>query len=429
MSSSQNREKADRVASEPKVSASVVHMKKAIELEKSGDEAGALRECEAILKLEDVPGQVAARTSEMLRKLGQPERADGIRDRLLAQIDQALVATPDDAGLLREAGILKRYFGNDEEAEKLMRRAVTLEPGFSSLGITLTGFCLKHGDPEAAAEHLEPMIGAASEPGQFLLTIAGLFATYGEQVRAEAYLQEAEPHCTKIRTKFESAAAAIRGQARAINQHAAVVDVFDGFASTYDEVLGQLENHGPQLVRDMIERIGLEKKRGFRILDAGCGTGLCAVHLKPYAAELTGADISVGMLESAREKEVYDFLVRTDLSVPYTYPEGTFHLVVSSDVMVYFGDLEPIFVNIFNALKPGGWFIFSVEKAQPPEPEPGYRIGKSGRYSHTDGHLLAALKAARFSKPRALIEDTMRMEFGKPVAAYVVAVQKPALFM
>ena len=43
-----------------------------------------------------------------------------------------------------------------------------------------------------------------------------------------------------------------------------------------------------------------------KILDAGCGTGLCGPLLKPWARRLVGVDLSGGMLEKARALQLYD---------------------------------------------------------------------------------------------------------------------------
>ena len=43
------------------------------------------------------------------------------------------------------------------------------------------------------------------------------------------------------------------------------------------------------------------------VLDIGCGTGLVGVSLREegWSSELTGVDISLGMLEVAEKKKVY----------------------------------------------------------------------------------------------------------------------------
>lgn len=54
-------------------------------------------------------------------------------------------------------------------------------------------------------------------------------------------------------------------------------------------------------------RIG--KNTHLDILDAGCGTGLCADVLRPYAKSLVGVDLSPQMLALAAKQQIYDQLV------------------------------------------------------------------------------------------------------------------------
>lgn len=51
-----------------------------------------------------------------------------------------------------------------------------------------------------------------------------------------------------------------------------------------------------------------------RILDAGCGTGLCGPLLRPFASHLTGVDLSPRMVEKAHDRGSYDTLEVTELS-------------------------------------------------------------------------------------------------------------------
>ena len=50
------------------------------------------------------------------------------------------------------------------------------------------------------------------------------------------------------------------------------------------------------------------------ILDVGCGTGLCGALLSPYARRLVGVDLSDRMLDQARERNIYDELVKGELT-------------------------------------------------------------------------------------------------------------------
>ncbi len=77
------------------------------------------------------------------------------------------------------------------------------------------------------------------------------------------------------------------------------------------------------------------------VLDAGCGTGLCGPLLRPYASRLVGVDLSGGMLDHARRKEIYTDLVQSELTEFLAAQQRAFDVIVAADTLVYFGDLAP----------------------------------------------------------------------------------------
>lgn len=62
--------------------------------------------------------------------------------------------------------------------------------------------------------------------------------------------------------------------------------------------------------------------------------------LKPFATRLVGGDLSVGMLEQAARREIYDELVQAGLAVYIAAHPSTFDVIVASDTLVYQGRLE-----------------------------------------------------------------------------------------
>ena len=70
----------------------------------------------------------------------------------------------------------------------------------------------------------------------------------------------------------------------------------------------------------MLENSGLEPSKQLDVLDAGCGTGLCGPLLAPYARRLIGVDLSEGMLALAKEKHVYDALIKRRVDGPHAQP-------------------------------------------------------------------------------------------------------------
>ncbi|MCX4239251.1 class I SAM-dependent DNA methyltransferase [Paraliomyxa miuraensis] len=63
-----------------------------------------------------------------------------------------------------------------------------------------------------------------------------------------------------------------------------------------------------------MERTGLLERRDLDVLDAGCGTGLCAPLLRPLARTLVGVDLSGKMLDQARRRGGYDELIEAELT-------------------------------------------------------------------------------------------------------------------
>jgi predicted TPR repeat methyltransferase len=154
------------------------------------------------------------------------------------------------------------------------------------------------------------------------------------------------------------------------------------------------------------------------VLDAGCGTGLCAGHLRPVAARLTGVDLSPGMLRAARRRKLYDDLVESELTAYLQSAERVFDLVVCADTLCYFGALETVFAAVAKALRPGGHFLFSVEHG-PPNDACGFRIQSSGRYSHTTAYVRENLERAGLAVT-AIDELVLRQEAGDAVAGLLV---------
>src|SRR6476620_7898555 len=106
-----------------------------------------------------------------------------------------------------------------------------------------------------------------------------------------------------------------------------------------------------------------EPCKALDVLDAGCGTGLCGPLFAPYARRLTGVDLSPGMLARAQERNVYDELVKGELTTYLLASPDRFDVVVSADTLIYFGTVDQAVGAAARALRPGGWLIFTLEEA------------------------------------------------------------------
>ena len=190
--------------------------------------------------------------------------------------------------------------------------------------------------------------------------------------------------------------------------------VFDDVAERYEEKLvGKLSYRGPEIIAGLLSGC-VAPDRTRRVLDGGCGTGLCARVLLPCAKHLTGVDISSGMLARARESALYDELVEAELCGYLAQRKNEFDLIVMADTLMYFGDLAPLFAAAGRALRPAGAFAFTVEAAVESAQRPlDYRLSPSGRYRHSRRYLAQELESAGFALARS-DDAALRSEFGTP---------------
>ncbi len=207
-----------------------------------------------------------------------------------------------------------------------------------------------------------------------------------------------------------------------------VACLFNSYAEGFDESLSELKYQAPQLVAALLTQPETPSEKSLDMLDLGCGTGLCGPLIRPYARRLVGVDLSVGMLRKARDTGLYDRLIGAEITAFLRDCKTPFDVIVSSDVLVYFGRLEPVFASAASVLRSGGRIIFTVEHLKDADLKDGeggeLRLNPHGRYSHCESYVREALGAAGLV-PVTVQRGTLRMEREAPVDGLVVSARKP----
>jgi len=175
-------------------------------------------------------------------------------------------------------------------------------------------------------------------------------------------------------------------------------------------------------VAEALGAAGVPAAKGLVVLDAGCGTGLCGPLIEQYARRMVGVDLSAGMLDHARSKNVYDELVEAELTAYLQQQPDVFDVIVSADTLVYFGALEAVAAAAAAALRPGGLLIFTVEELTDPAATASYCIQPHGRYTHRIEYVERLLVEAGLQPNVDRAE--LRTEGGVPVAGLVVRATK-----
>ncbi len=388
-----------------------------------------------------------------LRRMGQHDAAIGA-------FKAALQYQPDHVLSLFSLGNAYRDQNNLGEAERFYAEAVRIRPDYADAQCNLGGihavreqhaqalacfdaalrsqpahfFALKnrslalfklgrYAEGAAAAK-----LALAQQPEDMMLhyhmgeMVYGL-ARIGEAAQARELAAEWRANHPD-NTVARHIAAAVLGDAGLVPERAEdsyVRETFDRFSADFEQVLSGLDYKAPQLLDAAVAAM-LGERGGLRVLDAGCGTGLCAPLLKPRATRLVGVDLSGGMLQKAQERGLYDDLQEAELGAYLRATPEQFDLTVAADVFCYFGDLKPLLGLLAARMPADALLAFTVERIPADDaalPAEGYRLDPTGRYAHTGEYVRAALEAAGF-RPDDVAENVARVELGKPVPCYVV---------
>lgn len=204
-------------------------------------------------------------------------------------------------------------------------------------------------------------------------------------------------------------------------------NIFDVFAPDFEQVLASLEYRAPQEISEYLQSLFYKQKNPkLKILDAGCGTGLCGNFLKSYSKifGLYGVDISEKMLEEAKKKNLYHKLYCDELEHFFAHSKQKFDMVVSADVFTYFGDLSKIISGVSKCLTSKGRFIFTVSENYVNEEE--YFLHASGRYLHSRKYIENLLISNCFSIEK-IKRCKLRNEGQNLVFGFLFAAQKNTL--
>lgn len=198
-----------------------------------------------------------------------------------------------------------------------------------------------------------------------------------------------------------------------------VQNLFDQYAADFDAHL--VDTLGYQGHRVLVDGLPAEAPQRFqRVLDLGCGTGLCAPLVRDRAAHLTGIDLSAEMVARARERGLYDALIVGDLHQVLEQPLQRFDLVLAADVFIYVGELDVAFARLAACMVPGGWLAFSVE---PGAAGSAAELQPSLRYTHAPDYIDALAAAHGFTGRRRLVAP-IRHDQQRPVLAHYHYLQR-----
>ena len=295
------------------------------------------------------------------------------------------------------------------------RETALLNPSIAVAALGLGKALLKAEQlPTAIAEfqralRLDPNLDEA----RLLLGCAWLAA--GEADKALEAFAALPPETVGLAEKIAQAEAM---RARPRSDAGYVRHLFDQFSADYDaRMLSQLSYRAPQILRELAS-LTMAGRTDLAVLDLGCGTGLSGAAFKDLAARLDGVDLSPAIIEKARSRGIYDGLALGDIESGLT--AYAYDLVIAADTLVYLGDIEAIMQSVARALRPDGFFLFTVEKKE----GEGFELGPKRRWRHSES-TVRELASTNGLEVAGLLACNPRTEAGVPVEGLAVALRKP----
>lgn len=368
---------------------------------------------------------------------------------------------PDNPDWHNDLGNVLFALREFEEASEAYQASLEVQPDDHVVWNNLGSSQLQHGDSAAAIHSFEQALELAPEFGPALIHLGNIYEAAGDKMASSHYqcrafvlpplegkskemlgisfyflgrLQEAadiyrawmeeEPH-NPIAAHMYAACSQIEVPGRASDRY--IEKHFDRYAETFNaNLVDRLAYRGPELIGQGLAGIGGigGNDQQFDALDLGCGTGLCAPIVAPHVRSLVGVDLSGKMLEQAQLRGGYDQLIKQEITEYMLTRQGAFDLVLSADTLIYFGHLEQVFQAVAGALRPQGYFIFTVESvAQSELSVAGYQLHPSGRYRHSDAYVRQMLSKAGMTA-LSMSEEVLREEIRQPVAGMVFVARR-----
>jgi predicted TPR repeat methyltransferase len=337
---------------------------------------------------------------------------------------QASEISPDNILMYNNLGLLHSRRNFFDLAEAAYKHALTIAPNAEYVLHNYARLMQRQGRYEEAVAYGVKTLATNPNDPKARRVLCMSHALLGDMQAARDVVREwlaidpDNPQAAHLLAAVGGSAAPARAS------DAYVAAEFDSFSKSFDAKLELLGYRAPELVADALTRAIAPATTAGDILDAGCGTGLCAPRLRPLAGRLDGVDLSEGMLDKARARGGYDSLTQAELTGYIAQHTAHWDAIVSADTLCYFGELAPVFSAVHAALRAGGWLVFSVEATESSNADDsGYHLNYHGRYAHTRSFVEACLRGAGLT-PVSVESAVLRMEVLRPVQGLVVVARR-----
>jgi 2-polyprenyl-3-methyl-5-hydroxy-6-metoxy-1,4-benzoquinol methylase len=131
---------------------------------------------------------------------------------------------------------------------------------------------------------------------------------------------------------------------------------YEGFAEEFDGKMNMYDL--TRRVEIVFDELLTDELRGKKLLDAGCGTGWLSKRACERGATVTSLDVGAKLLAQVAKKCDSERVVGDILRLPFA--DGTFDVVVSSEVIEHTVEPRRAVSELARVLRPGGVLVITV---------------------------------------------------------------------
>lgn len=140
--------------------------------------------------------------------------------------------------------------------------------------------------------------------------------------------------------------------------------IYDFWAPHYNTLVEKTEYN---VLKWIEKHKDLFSKAEMLVLDLGCADGIIGdrIHFYNPHARLVGVDFSKNMVACCREKSFYQSVLCADLSygLPASICNTTYDIIIATGCLEFVSNHEQLCKQIESVLKPGGYFLLTVQVA------------------------------------------------------------------
>ena len=341
-----------------------------------------------------------------LNNLGNIHLQNNEADKAYSAYSRALQADPSDEASAYSLAMLLRDSGDQEASKKMFEQCVVINPANSAAAFQLAALSGSSNFEQCPSDYVADLFDHYAKKGYDTHMVSNL------KYRVPDYLWDAFKSSTPLRTKTTPLVIVELGAGTGL------------VGSRFRAGLSEMSCGSDNYQVDEFTACDLSQEMIMRAYEL--------MYVPASSSESSNTEAVTSSLEDAEQEEnVYTDVVISDcteyLLNRATQGAASADLILAGDVLVYIGNLDPLFSSVKASLsglgEDSGRFIFSVEKLIGEDANGGFSLQESARFAHTKEYVVDALSKAGMEVV-SCTEHPLRYDGGNEVNGYVFVAQK-----